>query len=335
MIKSILRNVSITKLCVSVPDNFRSVKNDWRGDEKEINKIIKNTGVQTRYEADESLCTSDLCFESAQKIILSGGIDPESIDGLILVSQTPDFFLPATSCVIHGKLGLSKSCATFDVNLGCSGYVYGLWLASSLINAAGLKKVLLLSGDTVTKICPDNDRSTWPLFGDAGSATLLEYDETVGPLNFVLGTDGQGAEKLIVRDGGFRSPGKPELYMSGPDIFTFTIREVPPMIKSVLDLANYKEEDIDFYAFHQANMFILDFLSKKMKLEKDKVLISLDHFGNTSSASIPLSIVANKGKLSSDKRLVLCGFGVGFSWGAVALETKNLEIYDLQMVENK
>jgi len=335
MIKSVLNNISISKLCVSVPDNYRSVKNDWRNDEKEISKIIKNTGVQTRYVADESLCTSDLCFESAQKIILSDGIDPESIDGLILVSQTPDFFLPASSCVIHGKLGLSKSCATFDVNLGCSGYVYGLWLASSLINAAGLKKVLLLSGDTVTKLCMENDRSTWPLFGDAGTATLLEYDESANPLSFVLGTDGQGAEKLIVQNGGFRNPGRPELYMSGPDIFTFTIREVPPMVRSVLELSGYEKDDVDFYAFHQANMFILDFLSKKMKLDKNKVLISLDQFGNTSSASIPLTLVANKERLSTDKRLVLCGFGVGFSWGAVAFEAKNLEIHDLQTVEGK
>jgi 3-oxoacyl-[acyl-carrier-protein] synthase-3 len=332
MLKSILNNVSISCLCASVPYDLRYVKDDWTGDEKDIKKIISNTGVQSRHVVDQSLCTSDLCFQAAQKIIHSKGMAPEDIDGLIFVSQTPDFFLPATGCSLHGRLGLSKNCAVFDVNLGCSGYVYGLWLASSLISSGSLKKVLLLAGDTITKLCPEDDRSTWPLFGDSGSATLLEYKADAPSLNFVLGTDGQGTDKLIVRNGGFRNPGKPSLYMSGSDIFTFTIREVPPMIKEVLELAGYNKDEIDYYVFHQANMFILNHLSKKMKLEKDKVLISLDRFGNTSSASIPLTIVTNKNKITSDQRIVLSGFGVGFSWSALAFDTKNFEIYDLETV---
>lgn len=274
MLKSTLNNVSISCLCASVPYDLRHVKDDWKGDENDIKKIIDNTGVQSRHVVDESLCTSDLCFQAAQKIIQTRGVALKDIDGLIFVSQTPDGFLPATSCALHGRLGLSKNCAVFDVNLGCSGYVYGLWLVGSLINSGGLKKVLLLVGDTITKLCADEDRSTWPLFGDSGSATLLEYKADAGPLNFVLGTDGQGADKLIVRDGGFRSPGKPFLYMSGSDIFTFTIREVPPMIKEVLELSGYNKDEIEYYVFHQANLFILNHLSKKMKLKKDKVQTS-------------------------------------------------------------
>jgi 3-oxoacyl-[acyl-carrier-protein] synthase-3 len=336
MLKSILKNVSISCLCASVPDNSSDVKENWSGNSRDIEKIIKNTGVQCRSVAGRNLCASDLCFHAAQKILQTKSIAPDEIDGLFFVSQTPDYFLPATSFFVHRRLGLTKNCAVFDVNLGCSGYVYGLWLAGSMINAGSLKKILLLSGDTVTKLCADGDRSTWPLFGDAGSATLIEFKTEAPPLYFVLGSDGGGADKLIVKNGGFRNQNRsPLLYMSGSDIFTFTIREVPPMIKDVLELAGFGKDEIDYFVFHQANMFILNHLSKKMKLDQEKVLISLDRFGNTSSATIPLTVVSNKEKFLLDKRVVFCGFGVGFSWGAVAFDTQNIEICDLFRVEEK
>ena len=332
MIKSTLNNVSISCICAAVPDNPRSVKDDWKGEEGDIQKVIKNTGVHSRYVTDTKTCTSDLCFEAVQAIFKEKNIDPLEIDGLIFVTQTPDTFLPATSCALHGRLGLSKNCATFDVNLGCSGYVYGLCIASTFISSGSLKKVLVLSGDTITKLCDESDRSTWPLFGDAGSATLVEHDDNAGPLHFVIATDGNGADKLEVKNGAFRNPGTPNLFMSGSDIFTFTIREVPPMIKEVLELSKCTKDDVDFFVFHQANAFILNYLSKKAKLDNDKVLVSLDRFGNTSSASIPLTVVANKEIFSTGKKAVFSGFGVGFSWGAVAFDSSNVEICSLQKV---
>lgn len=275
--------------------------------------------------------------------------DKDSIDGLIFVSQTPDYILPATACALHGRLGLSKACAAFDVNLGCSGYVYGLWLAAQMIASGGCSRVLVLAGETASRIVSPMDRAVAPLFGDAGTATALERGSQ--KMSFRMGTDGKGSKNLIVSAGGFRQPHTPataertareggnvrsdeDVYMNGSEIFTFTLREVAPLVQSARDDARWSLDDVDAYVFHQANRFMLQHLAKKMKLPLERVVVALENFGNTSSASIPLAIThALSTRLrSEDMNLMLVGFGVGYSWGALALRCGHLVAPDLIIV---
>lgn len=304
---------------------------------EEAQKISDSIGVRQRRVVKGNVCASDLCEAATRELLAKLAWSPDSIQALIFVSQTPDYLLPATSCSLHGRLGLSKQCAAFDVNLGCSGYVYGLWLAAQLVSS-GLKRVLLLVGDTISRIVSPEDRSAAPLFGDAGTATALEADANAVPWFFELGTDGTGAQHLIVPAGGFRTPRTPgtaqrtpreggnvrsdeDLFMDGAEIFAFTLTEVPKLFKAVLNAANWTIDMPDAFVMHQANQFMLQHLAKRMKLPNDKVVLALENFGNTSSASIPLALTCTlAGRLQSDSvRLVLAGFGVGLSWGAVAL----------------
>jgi 3-oxoacyl-[acyl-carrier-protein] synthase-3 len=235
---------------------------------------------------------------------------------------------------MHGRLELGKHCRAFDVNLGCSGYVYGLWLSSSLIASGGAKRVLLLVGDTISKTVNPADRSSAFLFGDAGTATILEYDEEVEPISFVLGTDGKGFNNLIIPAGGARLPHSEKtsvptereegnirsdenLYMNGAEVFLFTLREIPKMVRCVVHDFN----EIDAVIMHQANKFILNYIAKKLKIPAEKIMLSLDKYGNTSSASIPLTISKTlSNELNKEtKRLLLTGFGVGFSWGSAVV----------------
>ena len=303
--------------------------------EAEAQKLQANTGVRTRHVGRPDQCASDLCCAAAQTLLQDLHWDPASLDALLFVSQSFDYFLPATSCCLHGRLGLSKSCAVFDVGMGCSGYVYGLWIAASLMKS-GLKRILLLAGDTIARMVSSQDRSAKPLFGEAGTATALETDpEAI--LHFSLGTDGQGWPHLIVPAGAFRSRPDAEtrlsirgqdgnirsaedLYMNGAEIFTFTIREVPPLITRILGQSGFKREEVDYFIFHQANKFMLDYLAKRMGLPSQKVPLSLGEFGNVSSASIPLTIQhCLRSELSqSPAKIIMAGFGVGLSWGAAA-----------------
>ena len=298
------------------------------------------------------VCTSDLCEAAARKLLAALNWTPDSVDALIFVSQTPDYLLPATSCSLHGRLRLSKQCAAFDLNLGCSGYVYGLWIASQLV-VGGLKRVLLLVGDTISRIVSPLDRSAVPLFGDAGTATALERDENNMPWVFELGTDGSGQEHLIVPAGGFRHPrtsttslrtkreggnirSDEDLFMDGAEVFSFTLKVVPPLFKSILTAANWTVDTTDSFVMHQANQFMLQYLAKRMKLPPEKVVLSLGQFGNTSSASIPLALTHSLADRlrESNMRLLLAGFGVGFSWGAVALACGPIVIPELVTVDS-
>lgn len=307
--------------------------------EEEAEKIAQGSGVRTRRVARPEQCCSDLCFTATESLLKGLSWERGSIDALLFVSQSFDYPLPATSCILQARLGLPKTCAAFDVGLGCSGYVYGLWIASGLI-AGGCKRVLLLAGDTISRGLSPFDRSAVPLFGDAGSATALEKDNGA-VMHFELGTDGTGYKHLIVPAGGAfsRLPhsaetpvrkkqadgiarNDEELFMNGPEIFTFTIREVPPLISAILKRSQWAANEVDQYFFHQANKFMLEYLVKKMKLPANKVPITLEHYGNTSSASIPLAIThcAREILEKRKQKLVLAGFGVGLSWGAAAME---------------
>lgn len=320
--------------------------------EAETLKISESTGVRRWHVAPPGVCASDLCSAAAERLLEELNWARDSIEGLIFVSQTPDYFLPASSCSLHGRLRLSKHCAAFDVNLGCSGYLYGLWLASQLIQTRTARRVLLLVGDTIRRFVSPQDRSVALLFGDAGTATALEADENTPPISFSLGTDGSGQGNLMVRAGGVRHPrtdatGKrtaqddgsarsdEDLYMNGAEVFTFTLREVPPLFKSILSLAGWSWDDVDAVVMHQANRFMLEFLAKRMRLPLEKVILDLENRGNTSSASIPLAItdaLAPQLKVRS-LRMILAGFGVGYSWGAAALICGPMVVPDLVFVE--
>lgn len=301
-------------------------------------KVSENVGVHVRHVVPSSLCTSDLCTVAAERLLDQLGWNREEIRSLIFITQSPDYVLPATSHVLHQRLGLPVSCCVFDVNLGCSGYVYGLWLAASSAKTLG-GKVLLLVGDTSSRLTSPLDQSVAFLFGDAGTATAVELAPEAPPMFFEMGSDGSGSKSLIVPAGGFRQPrsdatclrtereggnvrSDEDLYMDGPEIFTFTLRRVPALIKDVLQLAGCEMPEIDAFVFHQANRFMLEHLVKKMKVPPEKFVLGMKEYGNTSSASIPMAIAATdlRAKLEQGPvKLLLAGFGVGFSWAGVVL----------------
>ena len=301
-------------------------------DQESIANVIKMIGVNTRHWTDAQTTTSDLCTDAAKALIAKLSWAPDTIDAVIFVSQTPDYILPASACRIQQALHLSPSTIAFDVNLGCSGYVYALWLGMTMIQSGAAKRVILAVGDTVSKIVNPTDRSTALLFGDAGTATALETTNTDQPSHFILGTDGTGVKDLIVPTGSFRqadattepsssNDSNPFLYMNGGEIFNFTLRTIPPLVNQLMRSAGTLIEEQDYFLFHQANLFMLNHLVKKSKIPKDRVPVNIQNYGNTSSASIPLLMTTElKTELmNKELKLSLFGFGVGFSWGAASL----------------
>jgi 3-oxoacyl-[acyl-carrier-protein] synthase-3 len=337
MPSSRIADVRIAGVASAVPSARRLISDEAaRFGEEEVARISESCGVRAAHFAECGACASDLCYSAADRLLNDLGWDRSSVEGLIFVSQTPDYVLPGTSCSLQHRLGLPSTCAAIDSNLGCSGYVYGLWLAS-LMTAGGVDRVLLLAGDTITRVTAPEDRSVALLFGDAGTATAIEKAPGAPPIYFELGTDGGGLEHLYIPAGGFRNPrtaqngararqddgnirSDQDLYMNGSEIFLFTLARVPPLIRAVLRQSSWSGEDVDAFVFHQANQFILRHLGKRMKIPNDKIVLGLEEFGNTSSASIPLAISSRmRDQLQKEQRLVLAGFGTGYSWAAAAL----------------
>lgn len=340
-------NVGIKAIAACVPSKTEYNKDlGYLIPEEEIEKTINSIGIKERRIADKEVCSSDLCCKAAEKLIADNEIDKASIDALIFVSQTSDYHQPATACILQNKLGLNKSTLCFDVNLACSGYVYGLSIAYSFATQMGCNRVLLLVGETMSKITSDYDKESKPLFGDAGTATLIEKGE-YGNTIFSLNTDGSGSDVMIIPSGGFRNPSSKEAFeesvdkngnkrndyqfrMDGMDVFNFGMREEPKDIKHLLSLAELTMDEIDLLIYHQANKFMTDFFTKRLKFSTDKTPYSLDRFGNTSSASIPLTIVSElKSKYPEREKVILSGFGAGLSWGSVLLNLKKCQISDL------
>jgi len=353
MAVSKIPGVKISGIANAVPAGQQSLIDDVKDfDQDEIMKISKSIGVRKRYVTPEHMCTSDLCLVAAERLINELGIDKASIGALIFVTQTPDYILPATSCILQDRLGLQKSCAAFDMNLGCSGYPYGLWIAANFIFSGSAKRILLLNGDTGTKLVSNLDRATAFLFGDAGTATILESCDKNETMSFVLGTDGSGYKNLIIPAGSSRNPSsestnelkvaesgnirsQEHLFMNGAEIFTFALKVVAPMIKELLNYTGSAIEDIDYFVMHQANSFIIKHLTKKLKVPSDKVPICMEKFGNTISSSIPLTICETLGEQvrSNMLKFVFAGFGVGYSWAAVELNLGHTIIPDLVIVK--
>jgi 3-oxoacyl-[acyl-carrier-protein] synthase-3 len=295
-------------------------------DRDEVRKVVGMAGVAKRRVAAADQCSSDLCIAAARKLLADLSWSPTSIEGLVLVTQTPDFFLPSTACVVHGALGLSDECAAFDVGLGCSGYPYGLWLAHLMVAAGGLARVLVLHGETPTKFAHDSDRATWLLFGDAGSATAVERAPGERAA-FVLRSDGTGMNDLIVPAGGFRNRFSPDLRqhylsMNGANLFTFTIKRVPPLVADTLKLAGRSVTEVDQFVLHQSNRFMMQHLAKKLEVPADRMPLTLETFGNSGGASVPLTLTHALPDAPRDRKqtVLMLGYGVGLSWGAALVD---------------
>jgi 3-oxoacyl-[acyl-carrier-protein] synthase-3 len=313
---------------------------DWS-----VAKIDEKTGIRDRHIAAEGECSSDMAVAAAGKLFDSGACRPAEIDFVLLCTQSPDYFLPTTACLIQDRLGIPTAAGALDFNLGCSGYVYGLGLAEGLIATGQASRVLLLTAETYSKFLNPRDRSVRTIFGDAAAATLLvgEAGEvpSIGP--FVYGTDGSGGPNLIVPTGGMRRPRTPasgvvveddtgnarsqdDLYMNGAEVFTFTIGAVPKAVDALLKKSGLTLAAIDRFVFHQANRYMLEHLRKRMKIPPEKFQLAMDHCGNTVSSTIPIGLkhADREGRLAKGDRAMLVGFGVGYSWGATLVRWTGL-----------
>lgn len=299
-----------------------------------VEKITEKVGVSQRHVAAPEETAADMAEKAALILFEENGVSRDSIDFVLLCTQSPDYFLPTSACLLQEKLGLRQDIGAFDFNLGCSGYVYGLAVAKGLISAGVAQNVLLLTSETYNKYLHPRDKGNRTIFGDAASATLVSIDGFAEIQEFALGTNGKGANNLIVKSGASRCPertndvefdknGNPVsadfLFMNGAQIFVFTQKNVPLVVGEVLSKNNLKQEDIDLFVFHQANQYMLDFLRKKMGIPEDKFCFYMDRVGNTVSNSIPICLVEAQKDDRLRGHLLLCGFGVGYSWGAVTL----------------
>ena len=313
-----------------------------------VKEVVDKVGVYERRIADENTTASDLCFAAAERLIKDNGINCDDIDALIFVSQTPDYRMPATSILLQERLGLNNQTLALDINLGCSGFVYGLSVAFSYLLQSGFRNVLLLDGETRTKAYSFKDRQTGFIFGDAGIAALISKDETIGSSYFSLNSDGSRESLIKIDAGGYRNPSSAETvkekvvdehgnirtdeqgYMNGADVFNFVIREVPKDIKNTLEFSGTDMKKIDYFVFHQANSYMNSYLARKLKLDTEKIPTSIEKFGNTSSVSIPITMVSElKNELALQPKLLLCGFGVGLSWATVILNFNHCKISNI------
>lgn len=301
-------------------------------------KIFDKTGIRERRVCGADETAADLAEQAARKLLAAERIDPGSIGFLLLVTQSPDYFLPTTACLLQDRLGLPTSCGALDVNMGCSGYIYGLSLAQGLIAAGTVRHVLLLTAETYSRHIHPRDRSVRTIFGDGAAATLVSAADAPGIGAFVFGTDGAGFQQLIVPAGGMRLPRSPataveqsdtsgnvhtqdHLFMDGPEIFSFTLATVPRTVRETLTANGLALEEIDLFVFHQANKYMLDFLRRKCKIENAKFYMNFADCGNTVSASIPIALARAEadGSLQPGMKVMLVGFGVGLSWGATVI----------------
>lgn len=311
----------------------------------EADRMTKKIGISVKNIAAKSEYASDLAVKAAQKIFSSGSCRPEEIDFLIYCTQSPDYYLPTTACIVQERLKLSTSCGALDINLGCSGYVYGLSLAKGLIEANMAKNVLLITSDTYSKYIHPEDRSVRLLFGDGAAATLLAGSvgcaaPLIGP--FVFGTDGTGANNLIVPAGGLKEPKSEEtshiavdeqgnkrsrenLYMNGSEILNFALIQVPKAIEKLCERSGMEINHYDYFVFHQANQYMLEMLRRKLSIPKEKFSIQFSDCGNTVSSTIPIALKRDfeEGKIKAGDVIQLVGFGVGYSWGACNIKILN------------
>ena len=300
-----------------------------------VEKIVEKVGVKQRHIAGEEKI-SDMAIKASEHLFMENPeIDRKNIDFVLVCTQSPDYFLPSTACLVQAALGLSTKCGAFDFNLGCSGYEYGLAVAKGFIESGIAKNVLLITSEAYNKHLHPRDKGNRTIFGDAATATVVSDSGFAEIGDFVLGTDGKGAENLIVRTGGMAHPDKANdlmfdedgnprssdhLYMNGGEIFSFTLMTVPKMVKQTLEKNNLTKDDINLYVFHQANMFMLNHLRKKLKIDEDKFFLNMENIGNTVSSTVPIALADAKSQGKLIGNVLIAGFGVGLSWGATVLK---------------
>ena len=343
-------NVGITAMAACVP---KKVINNYKYDldlwpEEDVKKVVDKVGVFERRFADEKTCSSDLCFAAAEKLIADNNIDRNEIDLVVFLSQTPDYRMPATSILLQDRLKLPMSTMAFDISLGCSGFINALSIVYALMENKGFHKALLLDGETRSKVYSRKDRREAFIFGDAGVAALVERDEKFGESHFSLNSDGSRGELIMIPGGGYRNMSSAETLrdkvvdeygnirndeqgrMNGADVFNFVIVEVPKDIKRLMAYAGENLDQMDYYVFHQANAFINNFIAKKMKLDYERIPWTIQKYGNTSSVSVPLTIVSElKDRLQGKHKLMLNAFGVGMAWATAIVPFVDCKISEI------
>lgn len=341
------KNVGIQVISATVPKTLVKTSdciNDFS--EEEIKKFIEATGIEERRFVAEDECASDLCYHSACEIFEKSGVAKDEIDMIIFVSQTPDYKSPGSSIILQDRLGLEKSTIAYDVNMSCSGFVHGLMMAYSFLNQPEINKVLLMVGDTLSKMISPKDKSTGLLLGDAGIAAVIGKGEQYGDSYFSMHTDGAYVDYVKIPAGGSRMMSSPEtlkmteyedgsvrnleqVVMVGTDVFSFAISELPKDIKRLLEFAGTTIDGVDKYAFHQANNFMTNFIAKKVKANPDKLLCSIHKYGNTAGTSIPLCMVENRDKIEQNDSILMNAIGAGFAYGTVLLNIADCKILEL------
>lgn len=341
--------VGVTALSAAVPRTvIENLKYTQYFPEDQVKEVVEKVGIYERRFADEKTCSSDLCYAAAEKLIDDNNIDRNEIDLLIFISQTADYRMPATSVLLQDRLGLPNSTIAFDINLGCSAFIYGLTVAFSMMKNSGLRKALILDGETRSKVYSPKDRRSAFLFGDGGVAALVERDEKFGTSYFSLNSDGSRGDLIKINGGGYRMPSSAETikekvvdeygnirseeqgYMNGGDVFNFVIREIPKDMKNLIAFSCQDIQTLDYYVFHQANNFINSYLAKKLKLDTTKIPSTIAKYGNTSSVSVPLTIVDQlKDKMNGEKKLFLSAFGVGMTWANAIVHFVDCKISDV------
>jgi len=331
-----IENVRISGISACVPKTVASnINSPVFLNSEDAEKFISSTGIKERRIASTDICSSDLCYHAAEELIGKLGWNRNEIDCLIFITQTPDYIVPATSCILQDRLGLSAECYSLDITLGCSGWVYGVSIMGSLLSTGYFRKGLLLVGETTTKTKSPTDKSTFPLFGDAGTATGMEYAPKSPPMYFHSGTDGSKHKVIYIPDGAFRNPttlksltseevepgvtrNRLQYIMDGGAVFIFSITKPPQSIKTLMERAGITREEVNYYFLHQANKIMVEKILDKLKVPIEKAPTSYESFGNTSMSSIPLTMVTSKrDELSSSRlNLIICGFGGGLSWAS-------------------
>lgn len=330
-------HIGIKSLCAAVPSQVvKTIEQTAFFDEKKLQAFISTTGIEERRIAPENICSSDLCFHAAEKLFENSDVKKDDIEAVIFVSQTPDYREPATSILLQDRLGLRKDIYSLDINQACSGYIWGLVSAYSLCNS-GFDNILLLVGDTPSKISSPKDSSTTLIFGDGGTASLINKNDKYGASYFSLNTDGSEFHAVNVPGGGFRSMSSVEtltykkdeegnekneeqLHMDGMEVFSYSVSALVKDVKKILSFSKTKLSDIDTIVLHQANKYMNDLISKKLKLDSSKSLLSIHKYGNTSCSSIPLTMADNKEKIEKNDKLLFTAIGAGFTWGSAVVQ---------------
>jgi 3-oxoacyl-[acyl-carrier-protein] synthase-3 len=349
MPKAKFESATITGIAVAVPSRkINNLEREWDFPQSYVRDAIAKTGVRERRWAEAGVCASDLCFEAASELLSDMEIESDSVDAVIFVSQGPDYVLPMTAALLQERLRLGNDTAAFDVSIGCSGYVYGLMLAFSLVESGGFRKVLLLNGEIATRRYSFRDGATAFLFGDSGAATMVESSKKRRPSVFSLATDGSKADAIAIKAGGSRHPSTPATrlerkqanggyrsdeqgHMDGAEVFATVARVVPEQVDLCLKDAGLQKEDIDYFVFHQASRVVNEHVRKKLAIPLEKFPYSLEMFGNTSGVSIPLTIVTQISEHLRDQETTIAfsGFGVGMSWASAVVNLGRLKISKL------